>query len=133
MMKLNSESLSSYQNSDAVNSLTPRSKSLSLDIRSSDNSDNNSKKLQESDSLKLSSSMDSEEVTKNVKREKHYKSPSGSQTDTQAVDDTLDPDDGGGLPQLSPSTSNTVLLDLNENEAKVEKVMHEISHSNSHT
>ena len=132
-MKLNSESLSSYQNSDAVNSLTPRSKSLSLDIRSSDNSDNNSKKLQESDSLKLSSSMDSEEVTKNVKREKHYKSPSGSQTDTQAVDDTLDPDDGGGLPQLSPSTSNTVLLDLNENEAKVEKVMHEISHSNSHT
>lgn len=77
--------------------------------------------------------MDSEEVTKNVKREKHYKSPSGSLTDTQAVDDTLDPDDGGGLPQLSPSTSDTVLLDLNENEAKVEKVMHEISHNNSCT
>ena len=68
-----------------------------------------------------------------MKKEEHYKSPSGSQTDTQAVDDTLDPDDGGGLPQLSPSTSNTILLDLNENEAKVEKVMHEISHNNSLT
>ena len=59
-----------------------------------------------------------------MKREEHYKSPNGSQTDTQTIDDTLDLDNGGGLPQLSPSTFNTVLLDLNENEAKMGKVMH---------
>lgn len=123
---MKSESRISSQNSDAVNSLRPRSKSLSLDIRSSDNSDD-SKKLQDSDSLKLSSSMDSEEVKKIGKREEHCQSPNGSQTDTQTVDDTLDPDEGGDPHQLSPSTSDTVLLDLNENEAEIGKVMREIS------
>ena len=30
----------------------------------------------------------------------------------------MDPDEGGGLHQKSPTTSDTVSLDLNENEAK---------------
>ena len=43
-----------------------------------------------------------------MKREEHYKSPNGSQTDTQIMSDTLDPDDREVTHQISPSTSDTV-------------------------
>ena len=56
----------------------------------------------------LSSSLNSEEVRINMKREEHYKSPNGSQTDTQIMSDTLDPDDREVTHQISPSTSDTV-------------------------
>ena len=61
-----------------------------------------------------------------MKREEHCKSPNGSQTDTHIMSNTLDPDDHEVPHQISPSTSDTVLLDLNENEARLEKVMCEI-------
>ena len=69
----------------------------------------------------LSSSQNSEEVRINLKREAHYKSSNGSQTDTQIMSDTLDPDDHEVPHQISPSSSDTVLLDLNENEVGLGK------------
>ena len=124
MMKMKSESniSSLIQNSDTVKSLSSRTKSVSsIDLRSSDSNSCHSKKLPDSDSLslKLSSSFDSDEVMKNVKIGDNCNTLNGSQTDTQIFHTvTLDPDEGGGLHQKSPTTSDTVLLDLNENEAK---------------
>ena len=69
---MNSESTIFSQNIDSVKSIRPTAKSFSLDTRSSDSdaiSRDNSKRFQDSDSLKLSSSLDSEKVTKNMKRE----------------------------------------------------------------
>ena len=77
---MNSDSTIFSQNSDSVKSLRLRAKSFSLGTRSSDSIDN-SKRFQDSDTLKLSSSLDSEEVTKNMKREEHCRSQTGSQTD----------------------------------------------------
>ena len=54
---------------------------------------------------------------KNVKIGDNCNTLNGSQTDTQIVH-TLDPVEGGGLHQNSPTTSATVLLDLNKNVAK---------------
>ena len=125
---MNIESTIFSQNSITVKSLMPKAKSFSLDTRSSDSiSRDNSKIFQDSDSVKLSSSLDSEKVTKNMKREEHCRSQMGSQTNTQTMSDTLDPDDGNVLHHILRSTSETVLLDLNENEAKMGKLMHEIS------
>ena len=110
MMKMNSES----------KSLMPRAKSFSLDTRSIDRiSRDNSKMFQDSESLKLS-------ITKN-RREEPCRSQMGNQTDTQTMSDTLDPDDGDVPHHISHSTSDTVLLDLNENKAKMGKLMREIS------
>ena len=64
MMKMNSESTIFSQNSITVKSLMPRAKSFSLDTRSSESINrDNSKMFQDSDSLKMSSSLDSEKVT----------------------------------------------------------------------
>ena len=138
LMKMRSESDLSSQKSDAVQSLRPRTRSLTLDTRNSDslNGDSdNSKKLQDSDSLslKLSSSLGSDEVTirnKNVKGIDHCNAPNESQMDTQMVQmsDTLILDAGcdRGAHKMSPSTSDTMLLDLNENEAKMGNVKHEL-------
>ena len=79
---MNSDSTIFSQNSDSVKSLRLRAKSFSLGTRSSDSIDN-SKRFQDSDTLKLSSSLHSEEVTKNMKREEVCRSQTGSQTDTQ--------------------------------------------------
>jgi len=132
LMKMRSESDLSSPKSDAVQSFRPRTKSLTLDLRNSDSSDGDiSKKLQDSDSLslKLSSSLDSDEITKNLKRRDHCNSPNESQMDTQMVQtsDTfiLDTDCDMGPHKLSPSTSDTVSLDYNENEAKMGNVKRE--------
>ena len=64
MMKMNSESTIFSQNRITVKSLMPRAKSFSLDTRSSESINrDNSKMFQDSDSLKMSSSLDSEKVT----------------------------------------------------------------------
>ena len=126
IIKMKSESDISSSKSDAVQSIRPRTKSLTLDLGSDSNSDK-SKKLQDSDSLslKLSSSsyQDSDEVTKNLKGKLHCNTSNGGLVDTQSDTIIFDPDDDGGPHNLSPSTSDTVLLDYNENEAKVDKVM----------
>ena len=62
-----------------------------------------------------------------MKREEHCRNQTRSQTNTQTMSNTLDPDNGDVPHHISRSTSETVLLDLNENEAKMGKLMREIS------
>ena len=129
IIKMKSESDISSCNIDAVKSIRPRTKSLTLDLGSDSNSSDKSKKLQDSDSLSLklssSSNQDSDEVTKNLKGKNQCTTSNGSLVDTQSDTIIFDPDDDGGPHNLSPSTSDTVLLDYNENESKMDKVMHE--------
>ena len=129
IIKMKSESDISSFNIDAVKSIRPRTKSLTLDLGNDSNSSDKSKKLQDSDSLSLklssSSNQDSDEVTKNLKGKNQCTTSNGSLVDTQSDTILFDPDDDGGPHNLSPSTSDTVLLDYNENESKMDKVMHE--------
>lgn len=111
MMKMKSEShLTPHNNGDAVQSVRPRTKSLSVDLKNSDSSDS-IKKFQDSDSLSL----------------KLSSSPGGSQVDTQMdqLSDTfiIDPDYDSGPHVMSPLSSDTVVLDLNENQAKPLKMI----------
>ena len=134
LMKMRSESDLSSPKSDAVQSLRPRTKSLTLDTRNSDSlssDSDHSKKLQDSDSLslKLSSSLNSDEFTRNEKGRDYYNNtPNDSQMDTQMVQtsDTFILDAGRDRGSHNPfsSTSDTVLLDLNENEAKMGNEKH---------
>lgn len=129
IIKMKSESDISSSNIDAVKSIRPRTKSLTLDLGNDSNSSDKGKKLQDSDSLSLklssSSNKDSDEVKKNLKGKNQCTTSNGSLVDTQSDTIIFDPDDDGGPHKLSPSTSDTVLLDYNENESKTDKVIHE--------
>ena len=124
IMKMKSESDISSPSRDTVQSLRPRTKSLTLDDRNSDSSDL-SKKLRDSDSLslKLSSSFDSDEVTKNTKRGDNTMNNCQKYPREVQMSDTfiIETDKDGDSHQMLPSTSDTVLLDVNENEASMGK------------
>ena len=114
ILKIKSETCIISQNIAEPESMRPRSKSLTANFKSSDIIER-SKQLVESDSLslKLSSSFESDEITR-------WKFSSQGVTQNTEMSDTiiLDPDDpeNDNDEKISPSTSNTVLLDHNENE-----------------